>query len=279
MKANLFFKLLILPVLLLSFTGCTLPLPPAATETPAPTQTESPTPSLTPSPSPIPPTPSPTPFEICSPLENVTRDELDDVEIFKNPLITPVPGTDGGHHGVDFAYYRWKGRDQMLGLPVYAVVSGKVVTVLEDKYPYGNAVIIETSLDQIPADLQEKLAVPTPLAAPLASTRLLCPPYPDFPINNNGRSLYTLYAHFDQLPIVKKGDQVTCGQQIGVVGTTGYSSQPHLHLEMRIGPRDYPISSMQHYTTLSTPDELAMYCYWRVSGVFQLVDPMRLLIP
>lgn len=257
--------------------GCAAPAAPTPTATAEPTTT--PAPSSTPSPTPLPPTPTPTPFQICSPLEDVLLEELDDLEIFKNPLITPVPGTDDGHHGVDFAYYRWKGREVMLGLPVYAAISGKVVRILEDKFPYGNAVILETRLDDLPDELQARLAIPAPLDAPIPSTRLVCPAYPTISAESAERSLYTLYAHFDQLPLVNPGDEVACGQQIGVVGTTGYSSQPHLHLEMRVGPAGYPITSMQHYTTLSTPEELAMYCFWRVSGVFQLVDPMRLLLP
>ena len=48
-----------------------------------------------------------------------------------------------------------------------------------------------------------------------------------------GGSISTLYAHLDSVN-VKKGDTVKQGQVIGKVGTTGASTGPHLHFEVRI---------------------------------------------
>ncbi len=42
----------------------------------------------------------------------------------------------------------------------------------------------------------------------------------------------TRYAHLSAVT-VKEGDQVQPGQQVGAVGTTGYSTGPHLHFEVR----------------------------------------------
>ena len=48
----------------------------------------------------------------------------------------------------------------------------------------------------------------------------------------NGRA--TLYAHMKSAPKVKVGQTVTKGQVIGYVGSTGRSTGPHLHFELRI---------------------------------------------
>ncbi|WP_042802347.1 M23 family metallopeptidase, partial [Streptomyces sp. C] len=51
--------------------------------------------------------------------------------------------------------------------------------------------------------------------------------------HSDGR--YSQYAHLSALG-VKAGQQVSGGQRIGRSGSTGNSSGPHLHFEMRSAP-------------------------------------------
>ncbi|MBN1430372.1 MAG: LysM peptidoglycan-binding domain-containing protein [Anaerolineae bacterium] len=50
---------------------------------------------------------------------------------------------------------------------------------------------------------------------------------------DHGAGVYTGYWHQASI-MVKIGDQVTAGQQIGTVGSTGLSTAAHLHWEMRV---------------------------------------------
>lgn len=45
----------------------------------------------------------------------------------------------------------------------------------------------------------------------------------------------TLYCHLQQRPEVSVGDTVDTGDLIGYVGSTGNSSEPHLHFEVQAG--------------------------------------------
>jgi murein DD-endopeptidase MepM/ murein hydrolase activator NlpD len=50
---------------------------------------------------------------------------------------------------------------------------------------------------------------------------------------NHGNHFATRYGHLMRPPLLLKGDYVTQGQILGFSGTTGFSTGPHLHLEVR----------------------------------------------
>ena len=57
------------------------------------------------------------------------------------------------------------------------------------------------------------------------------PSYGKYVVIKHNDEYETLYAHLDKL-MVKKGQKVTRGEQIGTVGSTGRSTAPHLHYEV-----------------------------------------------
>ena len=58
----------------------------------------------------------------------------------------------------------------------------------------------------------------------------------------NGKPITTLYAHMNTIK-VSNGQYVTKGQVLGLEGTTGYSTGPHCHYEVRVnGQPNNPVS-------------------------------------
>lgn len=56
--------------------------------------------------------------------------------------------------------------------------------------------------------------------------------------------LYVLYAHFDPGTVkVRIGEKVARGQLLGLIGTSGNSTTPHLHFEVMTTPEFFPTDS------------------------------------
>jgi hypothetical protein len=84
------------------------------------------------------------------------------------------------------------------------------------------------------------------------STALPYPPKPppiDQTVGNHvtvqiGPGLYVLYAHLDPGSVkVHIGEKVNTGQLLGLIGTSGNSTTPHLHFEIMTTPQFFPTDS------------------------------------
>jgi murein DD-endopeptidase MepM/ murein hydrolase activator NlpD len=164
----------------------------------------------------------------------------------------PPPGKEERHHGLDFSYYRRGERLSIRGVGVQAILPGRVAMALANSFPYGNVLVVETPYERLPGDLVKATGL------------------------GPGESLYSLYAHFDQPPMVISGQRVQACQALGYVGTSGNAGVPHLHLETRLGPAGVTFDGMAYYSTQTTPEERANYERWRTSGDFRHFDPMLL---
>jgi murein DD-endopeptidase MepM/ murein hydrolase activator NlpD len=241
--------------------------PSAASPLPSPSTTLEPTSTET---------PVPRQTQIFSPLAGIPLSDLPG--IISNPFQPPRPGVDDGHHGTDFSFLNHSAFGNIDQYPIHSVLSGKVAAAIQDSPPYGNFVIIETALDQLPQFINID-AFPAPAIIATPASRLTCPEMTLAPsVDRSSLSLYVLYAHMANAPDLSRGAAVQSGKIIGQVGNSGYSSNAHLHLEMRIGPSNATFNAMAHMANNVTLTEMSNYCLWRISGFFQLIDPMTILI-
>ena len=88
------------------------------------------------------------------------------------------------------------------------------------------------------------------LARPMADSGGLLVGYGNYVIIQHDAGLKTLYGHLLTIG-VKEGDVVHRGQLVGLVGSTGNSTGPHTHFEVRI--ENSPVDPMQMLPDLPRP--------------------------
>ncbi len=138
------------------------------------------------------------PMDLLIPLPAYDPRTLDTPEM-ENLYIVDQLGTyktgrgEGSHPGVDIVV--------PVGTPVQSVANGIVMKASVDSGGYGNYIMIKH---------------------PNA-------PDPDNPAKLT--TLYSIYAHLSVM-LVREGDVVDKGEQIGASGVTGFASGPHLHFQM-----------------------------------------------
>lgn len=119
----------------------------------------------------------------------------------RSPFIVPTVGAVSSPYGIrtnptDVGYEFHTGVDyaNSIGTPVLATAYAMVDRTVTSNVGYGNYVILRHDL--------------------------------------SGITFYSLYGHLDKI-LVKPGQKVSQGQQIGEMGTTGRSTGPHLHFEIQ----------------------------------------------
>ena len=71
-------------------------------------------------------------------------------------------------------------------------------------------------------------------------------------IIDHGFGYKTVYAHLNKI-VVRSGQKINRGELIGFVGSTGVSTAPHLHYEVRRNNK--PVNPINYYFNDITPDE------------------------
>lgn len=115
------------------------------------------------------------------------------------------------HHGVDFDR-------NPIGVPVYAVGDGVIVSAGDDRQPLCGA-----NGKQVCGRFLNFYG--------LATVLRLDQKY-------RGQTLFALYGHQDRID-VQVGQRVKRGEAIGTIGMTGIAIGPHIQFEMRVSKNDY----------------------------------------
>jgi murein DD-endopeptidase MepM/ murein hydrolase activator NlpD len=138
------------------------------------------------------------------------------------------------------------------GKPVFAAAEGVVVSVVTDEVEDLRAMqqpgeTVEAYYARLQQDQAARLARGTPGIAG------------DSVVLDHGNGEFSLYAHLKPGSVrVRKGEHVARGQQLGEVGSSGNSTEPHLHFQVCDGPEPLhcagiPIRFQEGHDTLRNP--------------------------
>jgi murein DD-endopeptidase MepM/ murein hydrolase activator NlpD len=106
-----------------------------------------------------------------------------------------------GHNGIDFTLPNFAAMDR--GVPVYAAADGIVVASHDGEF--------------------DRCTAESP-----------CPDRPNYVVVDHGNGVTASYLHMRKGSVaVNVGDVVNAGEQIGLVGSSGLSTDAHLHFEVR----------------------------------------------
>jgi len=244
---------LLLPVVLIILSGCA----PAAGKkttlqpiTPSPTSTSIPTDiaTMTPESTTTLPIQISTPFpltEAPAPLATATPGAM---QLFF-PTVIPVKGADYRPPLYPIPWSLFPNDHFYFAAPIAAAYPGEP----EWDYPYGGVFfgpnIIHTGVD-LPAPRGTDVLAAAPGTVVWAGVGLysgssdsLNDPYGNavairHDFGYHDQQLYTVYAHMDEIE-VSVGQWVNTGEVVGKVGSTGATTGPHLHFEVRLGTNSF----------------------------------------
>jgi murein DD-endopeptidase MepM/ murein hydrolase activator NlpD len=264
--------------LIFILSGCSVSEAPTPTATLFPSATVTLLPTAAPTQT-LTPTAIPLITGISSPLQDIALGDLRLITSYAYSFKYPFsegPDNDKNHPAVDLSFYKFKQFTTVVGHPIQAILPGKVASVTDDRYPYGNSIMIETPLEGLSPDLIAQMQIGKGFSDEEIKAQSPCQPdQTRIPWSQSSQSVYTLYAHMQSPSPFRTGDEVASGEVIGAVGASGHAvaGNEHLHLEVRVGPSDAKFGIISDYLSTSSEEERYNYCIWALSEVFLPVNP------
>jgi murein DD-endopeptidase MepM/ murein hydrolase activator NlpD len=145
-----------------------------------------------------------------------------------NPYLgNNIPNCYSGHTGTDYGFLGHFVGMNLGSIEVVATAPGRVVSIADGNFDRCH------------------FRFPPPPASSSPEERIICPGVPDNRMDANfvavlqddGLIAYYFHLKRDSV-VVSVGSRVECGQLLGKVGSSGISSAPHLHFELRSIPLD-----------------------------------------